>query len=320
LHVRGSARRRRRWFSALLGLVLGGITIGALRPTNTWDYLTYLALLPLALTVGYVTQRVGLQDLKLDFKTLRDGIVSVGGRFTLLAALSYIFFLPYVTNFATGSTGFEAWKGSKTPLWAYFGIHGLFLFPVITWLLLNFRGAPQKISAWLKMPQKSRKTLWALVILFALAMLTLFATVAGYQVALAVLPLGSLALLVLLQRETSPAGRLVALLSGVGLALTLWVEMAVLNQGDVGRMNTVFKFYLQVWVLFGVCAAACLGWIARNLARRFFRPDARWLAWLIVMALLVALSVKNCLHLFDHDDVAFDLNPEDVRLFLSIPT
>jgi uncharacterized membrane protein len=56
---------------------------------------------------------------------------------------------------------------------------------------------------------------------------------------------------------------------GIGLALTLMVEILVLNQGDVSRMNTVFKFYLQVWVLFGIAAAVCLVWLFRR-----FRGDA----------------------------------------------
>jgi uncharacterized membrane protein len=93
---------------------------------------------------------------------------------------------------------------------------------------------------------------------------TLLAAFAGFQVALIVLPFGIVALLVLIQRDAQPAERLVALLVGVGLALTLLVEALVLNQGDVGRMNTVFKFYLQAWVLFGVAAAVSIIWIGRR--------------------------------------------------------
>ena len=43
-----------------------------------------------------------------------------------------------------------------------------------------------------------------------------------------------------------------------GLVLTLAVEYIVLK-GDIGRMNTVFKFYLQVWILWGIAAAVALG-------------------------------------------------------------
>jgi uncharacterized membrane protein len=43
-------------------------------------------------------------------------------------------------------------------------------------------------------------------------------------------------------------------LLALGLGLCGGVEMFTLD-GDVGRMNTVFKFYLHVWLLWGVVAA-----------------------------------------------------------------
>jgi uncharacterized membrane protein len=71
---------------------------------------------------------------------------------------------------------------------------------------------------------------------------------------------------------------------GSGLVLTLMVEIIVLR-GDIGRMNTVFKFYLQVWTMFSISAAAALGWLLPDL--QDWLPGWRR-AWLVALALLVA--------------------------------
>ncbi len=268
--------RRRRQFSALLGLSIGALVIGSLRPTNTWDYVTYLVLVPLALIIGYMVHQAGLADLHVNLPTVRRGVTAVGRRFLIVAALSYILFLPYITRYATGSTGFEPWKGSKTPLWAYFGVHGLFIFPILTWLVLRvpwralFSAGPK--GAHVNNPGQSSASVnrspWVVITAIVLLLVTVFLVAAGYSVALIVLPFGSLSLIVLLGRDTSLSERFIALMSGVGLFLTLWVEAMALNKGDVSRMNTVFKFYLQVWVLFGIAAAVCITWITYHYRKR----------------------------------------------------
>jgi len=76
----------------------------------------------------------------------------------------------------------------------------------------------------------------------------------------------------------------VLFLIGTSLVLTLMVELIVLH-GDIGRMNTVFKFYLQVWMMLAVSAGAALGWMVP--AQDDWAPGWRWV-WQAGFTLLVA--------------------------------
>jgi uncharacterized membrane protein len=70
---------------------------------------------------------------------------------------------------------------------------------------------------------------------------------------------------------------------GVGLALTFMVEVVVLR-GDIGRMNTVFKFYLQVWEMFAISAGAALIWTLMDLYQWNRKLQ---LVWSLAVMLLV---------------------------------
>ena len=61
----------------------------------------------------------------------------------------------------------------------------------------------------------------------------------------------------------------------LGLLLTLAVEFVVPRGLDVGRMNTVYKIYLQVWLLWGLAAAAAAARLYGQLPRR----PRRFRAW-----------------------------------------
>jgi uncharacterized membrane protein len=79
--------------------------------------------------------------------------------------------------------------------------------------------------------------------------------------------------------------RLLVVFVVVGLALTIAVEFYVLRAIDIARTNTVFKTYLQVWVLWGLAAAVSVGIVYERL------QDIRsWLreSWRIVFVLLLA--------------------------------
>jgi uncharacterized membrane protein len=73
-------------------------------------------------------------------------------------------------------------------------------------------------------------------------------------------PLFVLAGLLVLYPPLGAGPRFIAVLIAAGLALTLLVEVVV-YKGDIGRMNTVFKFYNQVWVFFGIPASTGLAYV-----------------------------------------------------------
>jgi uncharacterized membrane protein len=94
----------------------------------------------------------------------------------------------------------------------------------------------------------------------------------GYQVALVVIPVGMLAAYLVLAPESPARRRFLWFTVGSAMALCLGVEIIVLK-GDIGRMNTVFKFYLQVWMLLSIAAAVSLAWVREYLGR--WKPQRR---------------------------------------------
>ncbi len=78
-------------------------------------------------------------------------------------------------------------------------------------------------------------------------------------------------------------------MTGSALALTLAVELVVLV-GDIGRMNTVFKFYLQAWTLFSLSAGAALVWLWPAVQSAWNnRARAAWKVVLVVLVIGAAL-------------------------------
>jgi YYY domain-containing protein len=100
-------------------------------------------------------------------------------------------------------------------------------------------------------------------------------TVEGLVVA--VLAAATIDLFAAPHRATS--ARFLAAMVALAAGLSLTVEHLVLA-GDIARMNTVFKSYLQIWTLWGVAAAAS----AAVLWRR--RPRSK--TWMAAAAMLLA--------------------------------
>ncbi len=252
----------RRFYIALITLLL--VTVGILSilmsagsiGNNAVSIFTLLNVLrtALLLCIAAVILWLALRVVFVRASAL-EFVATVGG----FIALNLAFALPYTSWHATTYNSIQLWHGGKTPLWAYFDIHGLFLFLIVSLLLWDtsrwFRNTP--VKALLKNRALATR---ALAVIVLAGLLSVVLAMIGYQVALIVLPLVCWIALLFFRPDQSQAMRFTLVLIGMALSMTLGVEVLVIG-GDIGRQNTVFKFYIQVWLLFSVSggiAFACL--------------------------------------------------------------
>jgi len=271
----GKVGRGRR----LAAIFLGALAVGAMRPTNTWSYYPFLALGVIA--VAWARMQID-DELPSRIRLFRSFLWAFG-----FAILTRLLYLPFDTWFGMGYSELLYWGRSRTPLLIYLEHWAPFLFPIATWLVLEMRD-------WLAAtPLRAVRPLERHIVpIVAVGVPALYGQLMlvdlGVRVGWLVWPLLVMAGLLLFRRDL-PTGRRFALLAvGLGLSLTLIVELVTLK-GDLGRMNTVFKFYYVAWALLGVNAAACLWWRA---ARRPKQPSWSYrLWWLVATALLIGASV-----------------------------
>jgi uncharacterized membrane protein len=110
----------------------------------------------------------------------------------------------------------------------------------------------------------------------------------GVHVIWFVLPLMAWALVLLLRPGQDLMKGFTLFLIGTALAITLMVEL-VYVEGDIGRMNTVFKFYLQAWTLFGVSAAGSFFWLIASVDKFKGPLKTIWQGFFYVLLISAAL-------------------------------
>ncbi len=351
-------------------LLFWALVIGAMRTTNTWDVPPHLILALGALAIGEAAryrQEWGpapgnvLAFLRRRHPERSEGSLvaegemlrraqhdrAVGGlararllgpfgfiawQFALVFVLAWwVLYRPFWQSYGAYYNSLGLWQGTRTTPGAYLMVHGLFLFAIVSYLLVRAFGRRQGESPdplvrcagltlrYRRGPERLRRAagivhlrglpvgrwLWIALALLLIVEVVLLVpgllpftrdkadaepgtfAYRGLGTWALGLPVGLLGLLLLLRQRIEPEERLWAFLVLLGLAMSLGVEVLVL-QGDIGRMNTVFKFYLQVWLMWGVAAAAALGRIVPFL--RHWRWGRRlWLGTLAVLLLCAAL-------------------------------
>lgn len=276
-------------------LLIAGVLVAMLRATNTWDFPTYAAIVGMSLVLGCLPGLV-----RVDRRTIQALVI---GGVVFGIALQFSF-APYLQRYQLFYNGVDPVK-ARTALSQYLTIHGLFLFVGASWFAWYAVLARRRVVAVRRQSRLVPEPGYYGMIL-PIAGLNAYASPAGWVAGVgAVLGLAfvlagyvtrgflvfgiAVAVAACVAHWRRSNRMLQAALFGVALFATLIPEIVSL-QGDIGRMNTVFKFYLQAWVLMSIAAAVALGWLARTSAHERLLRQVRpaWVAVLLVFVLAAA--------------------------------
>lgn len=260
---------QRLWHLLLVGWLLGAIAI-----TNSWDFPTYLLVIVAALA---------LAEWRAAGVTWQ-GAVRCGVSAVAVYAVSRLAFQPFWSHFELFYTGVTPFP-DKSRLDHYLIIHGFFLFILGSFLLIEgARGWSRSgwgrylgtrlwyLGRWERLDRLEHtlirdQRLPSLPLLTAIAIVAVVvATLVRRQLPLVafIAALIGLVLLVAWERRRSAHTLFLLVLVGAGAALSMFVEFYALR-GDVGRMNTVFKLFLQVWMLWALVSAVAATWLLNRL-------------------------------------------------------
>jgi len=247
-----------RQYSSAALLAFAALTWGALPASNTWDAPSAAFLLGGAIWLS--CRRASSDHVRTGFIAT---LVWAG-----VLALGWLCFLPFHQWFAPGYGAFHLWTGSQTKLGPFLLIHGVFLLIIGPALMLA-----TGIRVWQRM--------------LACGLLVV-AALFGHAVTALVMTLLCAAFWSLCrEHRPEPLSLFLIFVTMSGLILVLAPEWIVLT-GDVGRMNTVFKFSFQAWILFGIAAAVLLARIGSD--------EVPWSKpWRLTWAAIFVLVLVGCL-------------------------
>ena len=235
-------------------IALGALATGLLWPTNTWDYPTYLLLVVAGLILGWIASAGNSEENPAVGRLgLLGGFARALPAVVVLVALSRLVMAPYLAHYGSAYNAIDPWNGDRTLLDTYITIYGLFLIPTGFYLL-----------RYLFVGERPWRRAMQFVAIVGLAIGVLMA-VRDVPIAIIAAPITLLAAAAALRPGLSSPAWLMWLMTAGAFALTLFVELFTLR-GDIGRMNTQFKFYIQAWLMLSVSAAVALAWSVEELS------------------------------------------------------
>lgn len=236
-------------------LILGGLAF-----LNTWDFPIYLTVFLMACFLAGWHRR----GEEVWGRTLTVG--------SLLLGAGVVLYLPFYLGFQSQAGGLLPSVLFRTKVQHYLVMFGPLLVPAWGLLGLGLRRWWRE-GGLRSLPVEGKAALvGACILVVGLAAFRRWAT------ALMLVLLAGLALALLGRREPSEAAREGAseqgsseafafLLLTAGVGLTFLVEWVYLKDLFMNRMNTVFKFYFQAWVMLAAAGGFAVFWVTRRAGR-----------------------------------------------------
>jgi YYY domain-containing protein len=243
---------------SIFSLLIGALSIGALYPTNLSDIYTYLPI-GFAVLAYSIWRSKEVFHWPMDLPLWVKKLALTLGSIAFLTLFAYLLYEPYRAAYSQGYSALDPWTASQTPIWSYLTHWGVFLFIITGWMAWETRQwlASTPVSSLNKL-RPFLSLIEAGIAFFLIALLYL--AYRGVEIGWVALPLTVWAGLLLLRPNMPDPKRFVLFLIGTAMFISIFVEIFVVR-GDIGRMNTVFKFYLQGWALFSVSAGAAFVWL-----------------------------------------------------------
>ncbi len=192
--------------------------------------------------------------------------------------LSIILFLPYYLSRNAGGFGGVMLLDQRTSILNFFEIFALFVFLIVSFLLLYIWNQRKKIS--------SNLGLIFLVILF----MTL---AAGIFIDFQTLPLLTLLILISVYGMIKFDGKdakFILMLVLTGSLIALFVEIFYIkDEMPWKRFNTVMKLHLEIWVLWGIASAYAVYYANNN---GYFKGKSR-IIWTLFVIFLIFASLAH---------------------------